>query len=701
MKRTMIIVWGMIFSCAVSTNTFSADIESTSYVDNNSVVVEESGDWAVDEYVDDFGDGIGVKYLRSVSEGTFSNSATTGSELMAVTFFDPDSEEFSFRLAEYNKSIATYLDHDDIRLLFKFDDAIETHFLMGNAPNGNLDLSVEKESSLAQEYLDNVSSSPEDFDMSAFTMAGLITGNSAEAYSGYNRLYRNLSDDNDARCVIYIGNSKYSFTISAEGFNEAVSIWNEDKYQQAEKLLAEEKYDDAILYFEKINDYKDSIDRIKEAKYGKALKLLEEKNANAALELFHEIKDYSDSADKIEECREILNADAYAEAEDLLEQNKFDEAIKAFTNIEDYKDSKEKISEAKYQKALNMMEQGEYKKARELFKSLGDYLDAVDKLAECDDYIKEADNKQKYQKAEKLLKSGDYDAAVEAFSALGEYEDSETRMKEAQYKKAISLVKTYEFEEAYEIFESLGDYSDAALQAETVSETIKDYEAKYQEATKAMSDKEYDKCYDLLVDLDGYKDSKELFSSVLDIMLKDRYREVISCIREGYTVKAKLLLEDMVKIDYKDSKELVDKLEKADLKIGLYERETDRQVLYDTTDCYVAVTDVFDDYISQGLSIFFYFEDKKSSDMMFQINELTINGVHCDLSAQFVVKSGIRQYSEVRVKREDLKEMNISSINEIHFVISNYLLNLSGKIREDLGALHEDLMYIIPDTEEE
>ena len=344
--------------------------ENPADTNSESRMTEETEAWTVDEYIDDFGDSIGIKYMKTATEGTFSNTATSGSPLAAIVFFDPDIEEFSFRLIEYNSTKATYYDSDLIRILFKFDDEIEEHLLQGASPNGDVCLSASKEVDKANELKNKFTADPErtaqNIDMDILFHAMDVTL-SPETRCGYYRLYNELIDGNDARCVIYIGSSKYSFTISSNGFSEAINVISEEKYQAAESLLKDREFDKAIDEFEKIIDYKDSGERVNEAKYGKA--------------------------------------------EELLDNGLYDEAADIFLSIKPYKDAGEKADEAKYENARALLTDGKYEEAKKLFGSLGDYLDASEMVNKCDEIIDAereaaAENDSKERNTEK--ESADY-----------------------------------------------------------------------------------------------------------------------------------------------------------------------------------------------------------------------------------------------------------------------------------------------------
>ena len=388
MKKAIPFIFGMIILWSCTVAAFSNEHTDPLDIHDESVAIKETGEWTIGEYVDDFGDGTGEKYIKSISKGTFSNTATNGSDLRVITFFDLETEVFSFRLLEYNESKATYFDNDRLRILFKFGDEIEEYSLYGTPLNGDLRLRKAKEE---------------------------------------NVLFNNLDNGNDARCVIYIASSKYSFTISSDGFSDALDVILGDKYKEAERLLSEKEYDQAIEAFENLNGYSDSAQKILEAKYKKA--------------------------------------------EQFLSEKKYDKAIVVFEDLDGYGDSTQKINETKYKKAESLFNDEKYSKAQELFASLDDYSDSVQMVERCKELITDKENKKKYKQAERDMESGDYDAAIEIFSVLGEYSDSKDRVQEClnkKYQKAVSKYENGEFQEAQDIFISLGEYLDAQSKAQNI-----------------------------------------------------------------------------------------------------------------------------------------------------------------------------------------------------------------------------------------
>ena len=122
MKKHAIATMIMAIALAVPVIAPAADLSPTKEVDqkiselqseidvlkelkktlNSESEVDDSDDseWEIDNYVDDWGDDTENQYLRTIVKGTFSNSATTGSDLQADVFFDKD--HFWFRLLEYS-----------------------------------------------------------------------------------------------------------------------------------------------------------------------------------------------------------------------------------------------------------------------------------------------------------------------------------------------------------------------------------------------------------------------------------------------------------------------------------------------------------------------------------------------------------------------------------------------------------------------
>ena len=104
------------------------------------------------------------------------------------------------------------------------------------------------------------------------------------------------------------------------------------QYSQANKLLNDGKYDEAIKKFKSLKSYKDSEEKIKEVIYQQANDLLKNNNFIDAFKNFEKITDYKDSKELYTEAR-------YTYAVKLYNESNFVECAKFFSQIKDYKDS--------------------------------------------------------------------------------------------------------------------------------------------------------------------------------------------------------------------------------------------------------------------------------------------------------------------------------------------------------------------------
>ena len=86
--------------------------------------------WTKDAYVDNFGDPTDQYYMKGTFEGTFSNSATTDSDLLVYMFcktgYYASDETFSFRLVEYGDHIAQIYEDDKVTVSVKINGNVFT-----------------------------------------------------------------------------------------------------------------------------------------------------------------------------------------------------------------------------------------------------------------------------------------------------------------------------------------------------------------------------------------------------------------------------------------------------------------------------------------------------------------------------------------------------------------------------------------------
>ena len=84
------------------------------------------GDWEIDYYVDEFQEQTDEKYIKQAALGTFSNSATTNSDLLAYILIDKDY--IRLQLKEYCSSYVK--DDEAIRFRIKSGDSLVTEMDM-------------------------------------------------------------------------------------------------------------------------------------------------------------------------------------------------------------------------------------------------------------------------------------------------------------------------------------------------------------------------------------------------------------------------------------------------------------------------------------------------------------------------------------------------------------------------------------------
>lgn len=158
--------------------------------------------WEIVDIVDDFGDATGETCIKSAVTGTFSNTATSDSDLTVVVFINnTDSGEYTveFRLLEYNETRATHLNSDDMILKTKVDDEIIEYHLFGGE-NSNSDIYI-----------------------IPLSFSRIDQGRDGEL------LVKELYEGNDVRCIIEIGSSKYTFTLEAGNLKKIIDENREGK----------------------------------------------------------------------------------------------------------------------------------------------------------------------------------------------------------------------------------------------------------------------------------------------------------------------------------------------------------------------------------------------------------------------------------------------------------------------------------------
>ncbi len=220
------------------------------------------------------------------------------------------------------------------------------------------------------------------------------------------------------------------------------------EYKKAEGYMVNADYANAISVYEKLNNYRDSSDRLLEAKYSYAVTLLESGDYQNAIDEFESIADYKNSKEEIKECR-------YQYAGYLKDSQKYQEAIKEYDSIEGYKDAKNRSDDIKYILAMDLFEKEQFDEAKLVFDSISNYKNSVAMSKEC-----------MYQTALLFISQKDYNKSNDILIALEDYKDSKQLIHTHDYKETIITPVTC-FSDGYATYkcEVCGDYYEETIKS--------------------------------------------------------------------------------------------------------------------------------------------------------------------------------------------------------------------------------------------
>ncbi len=218
------------------------------------------------------------------------------------------------------------------------------------------------------------------------------------------------------------------------------------KYNNAQKLMAEHRYEEAQRLFEEIDNFKDA------------------KNMAAGgvhfrhAEHLRQLEQFEEAAEKFAEAAKLGNADAfersldayYSLGEKLLKEGKHEQATQAFAKAKNYKDAETRLSDHFYAQGETLLAQGKPEEALTVFQQAKGYKDVDVRMEET-----------YYALAEKALAAGDYAAATEFFSQAGDFKDAKTRIAEPSYIQAEKALADGRYEDAIHLFGQAGNFRDA------------------------------------------------------------------------------------------------------------------------------------------------------------------------------------------------------------------------------------------------
>lgn len=253
------------------------------------------------------------------------------------------------------------------------------------------------------------------------------------------------------------------------------------KYEDAQKLVREGAYDEAITAFTEIDGYEDSS---KYLMYIKAIQMAENGQRDLAVSTLTTLGNFADSK---------MLAIYYQAQEDEAKQE-YESADALYRTIATFKDSAERIA-----LIPDLILDRDFANSKIQVEWDGDCSEMIALLEETYSADENKMKQQIYDYAQERLELKEYDEAYELFRALSwcKYNDSAVRMKDVVYAYAQDEMSQGEYQTALDALSSLTDYPAA-------EEPIR--ECRYQLAMQAEADGRYARAYAEYTDLGEYKD---------------------------------------------------------------------------------------------------------------------------------------------------------------------------------------------------
>ena len=296
------------------------------------------------------------------------------------------------------------------------------------------------------------------------------------------------------------------------------------KYEDAQKLVREGAYDEAITAFTEIDGYEDSS---KYLMYIKAIQMAENGQRDLAVSTLTTLGDFADSK---------MLAIYYQAQEDEAKQE-YENADALYRTIATFKDSAERIAAIP-----DLILDRDFANSKIEVEWYGDCSEMIALLEETYSADENKMKQQIYDYAQERLELKEYDEAYELFQALARrgYSDSVVRMKDVVYAYAQDEMSQGEYQTALDTLSSLTDYPAA-------EEAIR--ECRYQLAMRAEADGQYAKAYAEYADLGEYKDCADKAAR-----FENGYAAAAALLAEGEYDNAKSAFEALK--DYADAEKM-------------------------------------------------------------------------------------------------------------------------------------------------
>ena len=296
------------------------------------------------------------------------------------------------------------------------------------------------------------------------------------------------------------------------------------KYEDAQKLVREGAYDEAITAFTEIDGYEDSS---KYLMYIKAIQMAENGQRDLAVSTLTTLGDFADSK---------MLAIYYQAQEDEAKQE-YESADALYRTIATFKDSAERIAAIP-----DLILDRDFANSKIQVEWDGDCSEMIALLEETYSADENKMKQQIYDYAQERLELKEYDEAYELFRALAwrGYSDSAVRMKDVVYAYAQDEMSQGEYQTALDTLRQLTDYPAA-------EEPIR--ECRYQLAMQAEADGRYARAYSEYTDLGEYKDCADKAAR-----FENEYAAASALLAEGEYDNAKSAFEALK--DYADAEKM-------------------------------------------------------------------------------------------------------------------------------------------------
>ncbi len=228
-------------------------------------------------------------------------------------------------------------------------------------------------------------------------------------------------------------------------------------YEAGETLLAEGKYEEAVLKFQELGSFGEASLLLMYSRAAAAAENGDFETAEEAFSVLGEFRDAPEMMRYYESREEEENGTRALAAEEL------DPAIRLLKSAADrygalasFRDSAQRATDCLgtlYEHGLALLEGDRYDTARDVFAALGDLKDSSDLKTYCE--------------ASLLETEGAYLEAADRFSEIPTVRDAAERAdadRELLYQRALSLSAAGDLESAVSLFSALGSYRDAESQ---------------------------------------------------------------------------------------------------------------------------------------------------------------------------------------------------------------------------------------------